>query len=134
MDMKKLLCILALLLLAPFGVRAGTIGAHVGSLHVPLRHFESFNPGVYYRWANGVQVGVLRNSERRLSTYGAWTWQRGRFSLSMGAITGYRRAKVLPLVAPGWAVVDRPDFKARIILLPQAGRDASTALHLVVEF
>lgn len=130
--MRSLWALAALLFSA--SAVAGTVGFHVGSVHFPARDFNNFNPGIYYRTDSNWQAGVLYNSERHVSFYGAKILQRGRFALALGAITGYERAKVVPLVAPSFAVIESPEFTARILYLPKVESTGAHALHLVVEF
>lgn len=81
-----------------------TIGAHLGSWHSEPG-YNNTNPGLYLRTAVGWTVGGYRNSVRRNSTYAGWTGgveitTSLRAELTLGAITGYPAAAVLPLAAP----------------------------------
>ena len=81
--------------------KAGTIGIHVASVH-SQSGYNNFNPGLYYKHDNGATVGTFRNSERRQSFYAAWTWEffDERLGLTAGAVTGYSRAAVFPMLVP----------------------------------
>ena len=97
--------IAALLLLALAGwAQAGTLGLHIGSQHFPAQQYNNFNPGAYYIHDNGATVGTYYNSERRQSVYAGWTWDSGPWRLQVGAITGYERRAVLPMVVPSVAL------------------------------
>ncbi len=79
--------------------RATTVGLHLHTFHVgsdgsmppALRNTDS-TPGLYVRTESGLTAGIARNSLRRTSVYLAQTWTTDdeRWSLSLGAITGYR--------------------------------------------
>lgn len=104
------------------------LGVHLLSLHAPKREYETFTPGVYLR-AEGWQAGVYRNSEAGTSAYAGRMFEAGRFFLLVGAVTGYERAKVVPLVAPG---VSLGEFK--ISLIPEIKRvSSSSVLHIAFE-
>lgn len=63
-----------------------TVGLHLVSHHTrtgcelaqpgQCLGWNNRNPGVYARWANGLTVGVLRNSLYRTGVYAAWTLER----------------------------------------------------------
>lgn len=124
--------------------RAMTAGLHIHTLHVGghgnvphgLRNTDN-TPGLYVRTESGLTAGIARNSLRRTSVYLAQTWTTDdeRWSLTLGAITGYRyqmvkgqkacpagkthgvdydcawnhgktSAHLRPLIAPSWAWVE----------------------------
>ena len=107
----------------------GTLGLHIGSQHFPARDFNNFNPGAYYIHSSGATVGTYYNSERRQSVYAGWTWDYGPWRLQAGAITGYRRAAVLPLIAPSVAL----GYGFRLTVLPKVERRGSSVVHLTWE-
>ena len=122
--------IAALLLLALAGwAQAGTLGLHIGSQHFPAKDFNNSNPGVYYISDQGWTVGTYYNSERRQSVYAGWTWDYGPWRLQAGAITGYRRAAVLPLIAPSVSL----GYGFRLTVLPKVERGGSAVIHLTWE-
>lgn len=124
--------------------RATTIGLHLHTFHVggdggtpPSLRNTDHTPGLYVRTESGLTAGIARNSLRRTSVYLAQTWTTDdeRWSLSLGAITGYRyravygqhvcregylsvpekpcrydhgktRAHLRPLIAPSWAWIE----------------------------
>lgn len=74
------------------------LGAHLHTFHIGrddapagLRNADS-TPGLYVRTESGLTAGIVRNSLRRTSVYLAQTWttEDGRWSLTVGAITGYQ--------------------------------------------
>lgn len=111
-----------------------TIGVHVGSHHFPARDFTNVNPGLYARWGNGLTLGALRNSERRLSLYAGHTSDWGPLTITAGVITGYRRANALPLLVPSVRVGRIGDATVRLALLPKVAAGGATAIHLMLEF
>ena len=108
---------------------AGTLGVHIGSQHFPAQDYNNFNPGAYYIHDNGATVGTYYNSERRQSVYAGWTWDSGPWRLQVGAITGYERRAVLPLIAPSVAL----GYGFRLTALPKVERDGSAVIHLMWE-
>lgn len=125
---------LAIFLLLPASTLAGTVGLHLGSVHLPKKDFNNVNPGIYYQWDSGVTVGTFYNSERRQSVYAGWTWEWGRLNLTAGLITGYRRASILPLAAPSVKLGTVGQVTWRLIFLPRVERSGAHVLHLTAEF
>ena len=120
----------ALLLSLTCGVAsAGTLGLHIGSQHYPARAYNNANPGAYYIHDNGATVGTYYNSERRQSVYAGWTWDSGQWRLQVGAITGYERSAVLPMVVPSVAL----GYGFRVVVLPKVERGGSSVVHLMLE-
>lgn len=125
-------------------VASVVIGAHLHTFHFggngdlpPALRNTDRTPGLYLRTESGLTAGVARNSLRRTSVYLAQTWatDNERWSLTVGAITGYRyrwvtgqhvcrpgytsapenpclyqhgktRAHLRPLIAPSWAWIE----------------------------
>lgn len=108
---------------------AGTLGVHIGSQHFPAQHYNNFNPGAYYIHDNGATVGTYYNSERRQSVYAGWTWDSGPWRLQVGAITGYERRAVLPMIVPSVEV----GYGFGLAVLPKVERDGSSVVHLMWE-
>ncbi len=125
--MKRIALILALALSGM--AHAGTLGLHIGSQHFPAQQYNNANPGAYYIHDNGATVGTYYNSERRQSVYAGWTWDSGPWRLQVGAITGYERRAVLPLVVPSVAL----GYGFRLAVLPKVERGGSAVLHLIWE-
>lgn len=108
---------------------AGTLGLHIGSQHFPAQQYNNFNPGAYYIHDNGATVGTYYNSERRQSVYAGWTWDSGPWRLQVGAITGYERSAVLPMVVPSVAL----GYGFRLTVLPKVERNGSSVIHFMWE-
>ena len=108
---------------------AGTLGLHIGSKHFPAQQYNNANPGAYYIHDNGATVGTYYNSERRQSVYAGWTWDSGPWRLQVGAITGYERSAVLPMVVPSVAL----GYGFRLTVLPKVERNGSSVVHLMWE-
>lgn len=78
---------------------AVVIGAHLYTPHFggdgdtpeSLRVRDN-TPGLYIRTESGLTAGVVRNSLSRTSFYAGQTWttDNGRWSLTIGAMTGYQ--------------------------------------------
>lgn len=80
-------------------VDAVTIGAHLHTFHIgsqndvpPALRNTDRTPGLYIRADSGLTAGIVRNSLRRTSVYLGQTWSTddGRWSLTVGAISGYQ--------------------------------------------
>ena len=125
--MKRLALLVALALAG--AAHADTLGFHTGSQHFPAKQYNNFNPGAYYIHDNGATVGTYYNSERRQSVYAGWTWDSGPWRLQVGAITGYERAKVLPVVMPSVAL----GHGFRLVVLPKVERSGSAVIHFMWE-
>jgi hypothetical protein len=116
------------------------IGLHLATAHFGPNTLESNTPGIYARVnsgpAAGLTVGTFRNSYSRQSSYIAWSFQTSdeRFALTVGAVTGYSAARVMPLVVPSVRVPLGGDFAARFSYIPKPVKQGHNAgLHLSVE-
>jgi hypothetical protein len=112
------------------------VGIHLGSRHWPTHdksgtRWNDVNPGVYFRWSNGITVGGYRNSERHNSFYAGWTWARAECgaALTLGVITGYSGG-MMPMAIPSLCVFDH----YRLTFLPRFDPKAASVLHLSIEF
>jgi len=122
----------ALALLAP-DAQADTVGLHLASVHVPQRHFNNTNPGLYYRSDAGWTTGGYRNSLRHTSVYAGYTWEYSALGLTAGAVTGYQHA-VQALVVPSLRLFTHEGFSARLAYIPRVEkRIESNVWHLMVE-
>lgn len=77
--------------------RADTIGVHLYSPHFDVdreapEHLQprDVTPGLYWRSDSGLTLGVVRNSHSRWAGYAGYTLERGRWGLTLGAISGYQ--------------------------------------------
>ena len=102
------------------------LGLHLLSVHAQPG-YELATPGFYAVAPHGATLGLMRNSEGRASAYAGLTMRRGDLALTVGAITGYQRARVLPLVVPSVQL----GAGARLSLVPNAF--GAWALHLSLE-
>lgn len=103
------------------------IGLHLLSLHAQPG-METATPGIYARHApSGTTLGLLRNSEGKASAYAGLTFERGPVAITLGAVTGYQRAAVLPLVVPSLQL----GGGLRLSLIPNPF--GAWALHLSAE-
>lgn len=119
--------------------RAQTIGAHLGSWHSEPG-YNNANPGLYLRTAGGWTAGFYRNSEWRTSAYAGWTASTEvagpvRAELTLGLITGYRAAPVLPLLAPSLRIGGDTGPALRLTLLPKVHpKQGAHVAHLSTEW
>lgn len=127
-----------------------TLGLHIGSRH-SVAGFNNSNPGLYGRWAdaheNGWAAGTYFNSERAQSVWGGYSWSSPKLALgsvglrafgasaglTLGGVTGYRAAKLLPLVVPS-AALHLGDAAARLTYVPKVEKRGAAALHLSLEY
>lgn len=135
-----------------------TLGVHVATHHSTatyhtaapgggqqLRTYRSSTPGLYLRLDSGsmagLTVGALRNSFGDPSAYAAWTFETAgaapglRAALTLGGITGYKAATVLPLVVPSLSM-PVAGGAVRLGYLPRRPKadHAVSAVHLSVEW
>lgn len=115
------------------------IGAHLGSYHFS-GDFNNFNPGVYV-YHNGWTAGTYYNSERRQSVYAGYTaeWQLSEqwsAAVTVGAITGYQRAAVLPMAVPSlrWSIPGALGTAVRVSFVPPVGKGSSAVVHASIEW
>lgn len=117
------------------------VGAHLGTLHSEPG-FEGVNPGAYVRTAGGWSGGIYRNSERGVSLWGGRTWETSRAAFgpvnvraaaTLGAVTGYRRADVLPLVNGSLAFDLGGPQAVRLTLIPLPKSEGAVHLSFEVE-
>lgn len=66
------------------------LGIHLLTAHT-APGYETATPGIYARHESGFTVGAYRNSIGRPSAYAGWTFEQGRYALTVGAVTGYQR-------------------------------------------
>jgi hypothetical protein len=126
----------AAVLMAASVAQAQTFGVHLGSVHVPAKSLNSFNPGAYVRMHNGFTAGGYLNSYRKFSAYAGWTWtlaESGPWSLDVTAAlaSGYPKGRVVaglrPIVMPSVAYGD--DWRVRVAYGPRV--DPKRGVHLV---
>jgi hypothetical protein len=126
----------------PPNSRIGAIGLHLASRHLPAHDYSNANPGAYVRTDDGITAGFYRNSIRRWSVYAGWTTGVQlagplHADITLGAITGYERAAVLPLVVPSLALdLGRygSPVRPRIAYLPKLEKRGTHVVHLMVEW
>lgn len=116
---------LCLALLAS-SANAGTVGVHLLSFH-SAGGYQTLTPGIFYR-SGPVVVGAFRNSEGRGSAYAGWHRQYGAWATTAGLVTGYERAKVLPMFVVTYKLDDH--FRLGVVPNPKG----AWALHLAYEF
>lgn len=107
-----------------------TIGAHALSFHAD-KQYETVTPGLYVRHNDtGATAGVYRNSEGGTSAYVGGTLSYKKLDLTIGAVIGYKRAKVLPMVVPSVKLTDN----LRVALIVNPWDIKASAVHLAYEF
>lgn len=150
---------LIVLLLAAIAAssQAQTVGVHLGSHH-SSGEFENFNPGLYYRSADGWTGGAYRNSERRWTAYAGFTFEaefRGwKPALTIGGMYGYRdgdcrdnkpmawlkedapekcRTRLALMAFPSIATPDYQGYRLRLGYMPKLNRKGAEVFHLMAE-
>lgn len=114
------------------------IGLHLVTAHGPAPEgvqLQGFTPGVYVRDASGLTVGGFRNSHGRASFYGGWTWSTAdqRWSITVGGVSGYPRAPLLPLIVPSLRVKVAEGFAVRASFLVNPTKDGAHGVNLSIE-
>ena len=104
------------------------IGLHLGTYHFDAsKGYNDFNPGAYVV-CDGWTAGAYRNSERKPSLYVGKTFRYG-VDITIGAVTGYKRAPLTPLLVPSYKL----ENGARLSLLLPAEKGGG-GVHLSWEF
>lgn len=112
---------------------AWLIGLHLLSAHAQPG-FQAATVGIYAQSPDGWMAGVLRNSEGSLSAYAGHTTEWGPLSVTVGAIGGYKRGGLQPLLVPSLRVWTAGDLAARLSFIPAPPHPGgSAAMHLSVE-
>ena len=134
--MKSIFFGIAMLFAA--SANAQTFGIHLASVHDSYKQdWNDANPGLYLRLENGATIGTFKNSERSQSVYAGWSkdWSltsRIDAGIMLGGITGYQRAKVLPMAVPSvrLAVTETMGIRTSFIFNPRG----ASAVHLSAEW
>jgi len=116
------------------------IGLHLVSWH-SQEGYTGTNPGVYAKSECGVTVGAYRNSEARLTVYGAYTLDPPKLPVwaSVGVATGYgpQYGEARPLTPVFIVGLKSPQFSGyrfRLGYIPKLGQMNNThVLHLMLE-
>ena len=145
-----------LLALAASAASSTTIGVHLATWHEQRTYtgetrsvqgravrdehrYCEFNPGAYVRLDSGLTFGAYSNSYCKPSAYVGWTWERPLISrvdaaFTLGAVTGYRAAPVLPVIAPSTRARLADGYGVRLTWLPRLHKSQHTsAVHLSLE-
>ena len=119
------------------------IGLHALTWHAPACYddhgrciaYRKATTGIYARAPSGLTFGGYTNSYGRSSAYAGWTWETAdkRFALTAGAVTGYERAALLPLLAPSVRIGLSGSTALRIAAIPRHGQQGAAILHLSIE-
>lgn len=128
--------LLLLLFLFCGSAQAQTVGLHIISGHTN-GGMNNFNPGLYVRLGNDVTFGTFRNSHRQQSAYVGYTFEARRGSVSaaltLGVITGYPSASVMPMAVPSVAY-HFGKHAVRVGIVPKPPiHGSSAAVHLMFE-
>lgn len=103
------------------------LGLHLLSFHAEAG-METVTPGLYVRHDSGFTLGAYRNSCGQRSAYVGWTWQPiYRLDVTVGAVSGYRPGRLMPMLAPSYRV----GAGVRLAVIPNPF--GPWALHLSVE-
>lgn len=119
--------------ISPWVIGLQLAAAHFGG---GASSMEWATPGLYAMHASGATFGAYRNSQGRGSAFAAWTWQTEsrRWAITVGAVTGYERARVLPLILPS-VRVPIGDVALRLSLVPPiAKQHVVGAVAVALEF
>jgi len=133
--MKKY--VLAVMVFFATIAHADTIGVNLFSAHEDSKYCND-TPGVYYANTEGYTLGVYKNSEcKKFSTYVGRTFETVGIigaSITLGAVTGYKYADVLPFVIPSITIRASQEFFARISFLPAISNDGKNIIYSGVNF
>lgn len=116
------------------------VGAHLATAH-SQPGFEGVNPGLYVQ-AGAVSGGVYRNSHARTSVWAGYSVHSRRLDLGLvgvraagtvGAVTGYPRAAVMPMINASLAVDAGGPVAIRFTAIPNPLPKGAHALHVSIE-
>lgn len=113
------------------------VGLHLGTWH-SAPGFCSNTPGVFAKWQTGFTLGAYKNSEcKSYSAYAGWSWETTgslvRAAVTVGLVTGYMQAPVLPLVVPSVVVDLLPQLALRLTYVPKTASDSAHAVNFAVQ-
>jgi hypothetical protein len=115
------------------------ISSHFGACYeMPYgcHKYEAFTPGVYAQAPSGLTFGMYRNSYARTSAYAGWTFtsENGRWSFTVGAVTGYPERKLQALALPSMRVGLSEGSALRVSFVPKVEPKSANTLHLSMEW
>lgn len=112
------------------------LGLHLTTWH-SAPGFCANTPGAYAKWANGFTVGAYKNSEcEHYSVYAGWTWETEgsvRAAVTLGVVTGYKLAPVLPMIAPSLVIDLTPATALRMTYIPKLQSDGAHAINFAIQ-
>lgn len=133
------LLIALVLILAASAAQAATVGVHTFSLH-DAPGYRTTTPGLYLRTDAGFTAGAMKNSHGRTSIYAAWSISTDESrpisaALTLGAITGYAIAPVVPMAVPSIAARVGQHTLVRLVAQPRYHpQQGANVLHLTLEW
>lgn len=120
---------------------AFTFGVHLATAHFGGNDLQPLTPGAYVRVdsgpVQGLTGGAYRNSYDRTSGYIGWSVETADrcFAVTLGAVTGYSAARVMPLVVPSARIPIAAGLALRIAYIPKPLKEGhAPALHVATEF
>lgn len=114
------------------------LGLHIISHHFS-GDFNNLNHGAYI-YHDGFTAGTYYNSERKQSYYVGYTFEGAlvgplSYGLTIGAVSGYARGSVLPLVVPSVSVpIANTGIGVRLSAIPPVGKGSAALVHLTAEY
>lgn len=121
-----------------------TLGMHLGSIH-DRGDYNNVNPGLYVR-SGGWTGGIYRNSLRKTSIYGGYTFDYDTpslplvktVSLTVGVVSGYpnkiKGTKLSLMLAPSVKIPLTQETSLRLTVLPRfKAYNEATAYHFSIE-
>lgn len=125
------------------------IGMHLGSVHIDKTDWlerqamTNANFGAYVRLESGLTAGTYRNTLRKQSFYGGWTWtgpstKFGGLNVSpavtVGVVSGYPGRNLQPLVFPSLEIQPQnSSVSLRIGYLPRTKATQAHVVHIMIE-
>jgi hypothetical protein len=102
-------------------------------------HFQpsGLNPntvGAYVISDSGFTLADYKNSDYKNSAMAGWTFQKGPFAVTVGAVTGYPHNSVFPVVLPSYKFNLTDEVGVRVSAFPQVFGMKSGGVTFSVEF
>lgn len=122
---------------------AWIIGLHLMSWHAPNCHddnghcvrYEKATTGLYAKAASGFTFGAYKNSYGHNSVYVGLSVETDnkRFALTVAAVTGYPRGRIVPMVMPNARFDLTKELALRVAGAPGLGKSRAALLHVAIE-
>ena len=118
-----------------------TLGVNVGTYHfVDQNKHNNINPGLYLKCSlttnlkHGVVMGVYKNSQYNTSLHAGYNYSLPyNFDITLGVVSGYSYASIVPVVLPSWSYKNESGLVTRLSFIPHIPGKVDGGIHLSFE-